>query len=216
MSTGMSILGEIEDALGVLALGYLGNNDPSIAAVRAVYCSSDGQAILRSKVTLLHCTTEYPAPLEDVNLRVMDTLTNAFGLPVGYSDHTEGIAVPIAAVARGAVVIEKHFTLDSTLPGPDHKASLEPAELGHLVAAIRVVEKALGSGRKHPTPCELKNMSVARKSLVAVGPIMNGEPFTPENLAVKRPGNGLSPMQYWELLGRKSTRNYTADEGIKL
>lgn len=214
LSTGMSTLGEIEDALGVLAFGYLGNNESSIAAFREAYCSAEGSATLNDKVTLLHCTTEYPAPFEEVNLKVMDTLRSAFGLPVGYSDHTEGIAVPIAAVARGAVVIEKHFTLDRTLPGPDHKASLEPTELKQMVAAIRVVEQALGSGRKHPTPSELKNMSVARKSLVSVCKIMAGEPFTADNLAVKRPGNGLSPMQYWDLLDRKASREISADEVI--
>jgi N-acetylneuraminate synthase len=216
LSTGMSILGEIEDALGVLIFGYLGNSEPSIAAFRAAYCSSEGLSVLQKKVTLLHCTTEYPVPLEDVNLKVMDTLRSSFGLPVGYSDHTEGIAVPIAAVARGAVVIEKHFTLDRTLPGPDHKASLEPIELKQMVSAIRVVEQALGSGRKYPTPSELKNMSIARKSMVAAVTISAGEPFTPENITVKRPGNGLSPMRYWELLSRKSGRDFSADEAVCL
>lgn len=216
LSTGMSTLGEIEDALGVLAFGYMGMTEPSYSAFRSAHCSAEGQAILQSKVTLLHCTTEYPAPLEDVNLRVMDTLGEAFSLPVGYSDHTEGIAVPIAAVARGAVVIEKHFTLDRSLPGPDHKASLEPAELKQMVAAIRAIERALGTGRKYPTPSELKNMSVSRKSLVAVCPIAAGEPFTAENLAVKRPGNCLSPMRYWELLDRKASRDIAVDEEISL
>lgn len=214
LSTGMSNLGEIEDALGVLAFGYLGTSNPSMAAFRAAYCTAAGQEILQSKVTLLHCTTEYPAPFEDVNLRVMDTLSSAFDLPVGYSDHTEGIAVPIAAVARGAVVIEKHFTLDRTLPGPDHKASLEPLELKQMVTAIRVIEQALGSGRKHPTPSELKNMVVARKSLVAACTIREGEPFTVDNLAVKRPGNGLSPMQYWEVLNRKASQDFSVDEAV--
>ena len=214
LSTGMSTLGEIEDALGVLAFGYLGKGNPSIAGFRETYCSAEGLATLQEKVTLLHCTTEYPAPIGDVNLKVMDTLMSAFGLPVGYSDHTEGIAVPIAAVARGAVVIEKHFTLDRTLPGPDHKASLEPSELKQMVAAIRVVEQALGAGRKHPTPSEMKNMSVARKSLVADRSITVGEAFTAENLAVKRPGNGLSPMQYWDSIGTVAQRAYEKDELI--
>ncbi|CAG1015725.1 partial N-acetylneuraminate synthase, partial [Anaerolineae bacterium] len=208
LSTGMSTLGEIEDALGVLAFGYLSDSKPSIEAFLAAYCSCEGQAILQDKVTLLHCTTEYPAPIEDVSLKVMDTLRSAFGLPVGYSDHTEGIAVPIAAVARGAVIIEKHFTLDRNLPGPDHKASLEPTELKQLVAAIRIVERALGSGRKHPRPSELKNINVARKSLVASRTITAGESFAAENLAVKRPANGLSPMQYWDLLNRKARRDF--------
>jgi N-acetylneuraminate synthase len=214
LSTGMSTLGEIEDALGVLAFGYLGNSVPSIAAFRAAYSSAEGLVAMQKMVTLLHCTTEYPAPFEDVNLQVMDTLKNAFGLPVGYSDHTQGITVPIAAVSRGAVVIEKHFTLDRTLPGPDHKASLEPTELKQMVAAIRVVEQALGSGRKLPTPSELKNMGVARKSLVAACTIKLGEQFTTENIAVKRPVSGLSPMQYWELLNKKAGRDYSADEGV--
>jgi N-acetylneuraminate synthase len=216
LSTGMSTLGEIEDALGVLAFGYQCNDEPLVAAFRAAYCSPEGRAVLRDKVTLLHCTTEYPAPLEDVNLRVIETMKSAFGLPVGYSDHTEGIAVSIAAVARGAAVIEKHFTLDRTLPGPDHRASLEPAELKQLVTAIRNVEQALGSGRKYPTPSELKNMKVARKSVVAACSINAGEPFTVENLAVKRPGNGLSPMQYWELLAVKAIRDFSTDEAIGL
>jgi len=214
LSTGMSTLGDIEDALGVLAFGHLNTGIPSIAAFRAAYFSAEGQAILQAKVTLMHCTTEYPAPLEDVNLKVMDTLINAFGLQVGYSDHTEGFAVSIAAVARGAVVIEKHFTLDRNLPGPDHKASLEPGELKQLVDAIRVVEQVLGSGRKYPTPSELKNMSVARKSLVADRTITAGEPFAAGNLAVKRPGNGLSPMHYWELLNRKAGRDFSVDEEV--
>lgn len=214
LSTGMSTLGEIEDALGVLAFGYLGKSGPAIAAFREAYCSTEGQAILQGNVTLLHCTTEYPAPIGDVNLKVMNTLKSAFGLPVGYSDHTEGIAVPIAAVARGAVVIEKHFTLDRTLPGPDHKASLEPNELKQMVTAIRVVEQALGSGRKHPAPSELKNICIARKSLVAACTIMVGEAFSAENLAVKRPGNGLSPMGYWNSIGTTTRCDYAKDELI--
>lgn len=214
LSTGMSILGEIEDALGVLAFGYLSSIGPSRAAFRSAYFSSEGQAALQKKVTLLHCTTEYPAPLEDVNLKVMDTLRSAFDLPVGYSDHTEGIAVPIAAVARGAVVIEKHFTLDRNLPGPDHKASLEPAELKQMVFAIRVTELALGFGRKYPTPSELKNMDVARKSLVAARTIRAGELLTADNLTVKRPGNGLSPMKYWENIGKTAQHAIEEDELI--
>jgi N-acetylneuraminate synthase len=216
LSTGMSTLGEIEDALGVLAFGYLGSSCPSIAGFRAAYCSNDGLAALHDKVTLLHCTTEYPAPLAEVNLKVLDTLKSAFGLPVGYSDHTEGIAVPIAAVARGAVVIEKHFTLDRNLPGPDHTASLEPSQLKQMVAAIRAVEQALGSDRKLPTPSEVKNMGVARKSLVAARMVTAGEPFTLENISVKRPGNGMSPMQFWELLNKKACRSYSPDEELGL
>lgn len=215
LSTGMSVLGEIEDALGVLAFGYLDNGtNPSCAAFRAAYCSGEGRAALQTKITLLHCTTEYPAPFADVNLKAMDTLREAFGLPVGLSDHTEGIAVPIAAAARGAVMIEKHFTLDRALPGPDHAASLEPAELKNLVAGIRIVEQALGSGSKYPTSRELKNMHMARKSLVAACTIGTDEPFTVDNLAIKRPGSGMSPMWYWEMLTRKASRNFAADEVI--
>ena len=214
LSTGMSSLGEVEEALGVLAFGYSGCADPSIAAFRAAYRSGEGQDMLRAKVTLLHCTTEYPTPFADVNLRAIDTLRNAFGLPVGFSDHTAGITMPIAAAARGAVIIEKHFTLDRALPGPDHQAALEPGELKQMVAAIRAVEQALGTGIKHQAPSELKNMSAARKSLVAAAPIAAGEPFTAESLAVKRPGNGLSPMRYWEMLNSKAARDYAADEVI--
>lgn len=215
LSTGMCTLGEIEDALGVLAFGYLGAGGPSIASFRDAFCSAHGQEALQHHVTLLHCTTEYPAPFDEVNLKVMDTLAAAFGLPVGYSDHTEGLAVPIAAVARGAVIIEKHFTLDRSLPGPDHKASLEPAELKQLVAEIRIIEQALGTGRKHPAQSERKNMAVARKSLVAECPIMIGEPFAAENITIKRPGDGLSPMHYWELLGQRAGKNYGVDEVIE-
>lgn len=214
LSTGMSTLGEIEDALGVLAFGYLGTSAPSLAAFRAAYGSINGQALLRDKVTLFHCTTEYPVPFEDVNLKAMDTLKRAFGLPVGYSDHTEGIAVPIAAVARGAVAIEKHFTLDRTLPGPDHKASLEPGELKQMVTSIRHVEQALGSGRKHPAPSEMKNVNAARKSLIAACTIAEGDIFSVDNLTVKRPGSGVSPMFLWDLLGIKARRNFSAEEAI--
>jgi N-acetylneuraminate synthase len=214
VSTGMCTLGEIENALAVLAFGYLGKGAPSSEAFRAAYCTVEGQAVLREKVTLLHCTTEYPAPLADVNLNAMATLSKAFGLPVGYSDHTEGIAVPIAAVALGAVLIEKHFTLDRNLPGPDHKASLEPEELKLMVAAIRDTEKALGCGRKYPTPSELKNLPIARKTLVAACAIRAGETFSTENLAVKRPGTGTSPFLYWEYLGSKASRDFQPDEEI--
>lgn len=215
LSTGMTTLGEIEDALGVLAFGYInGTATPSQKAFRTAYCSDTGQLALLNKVTILHCTTEYPAPFEDVNLKVMDTLRSAFGLPVGYSDHTEGIVVPIAAVARGAEVIEKHFTLDRALPGPDHKASLEPTELKQMVAAIRVVEQALGSDRKYPRPSELKNMAIARKSLVATRPITAGDTFSAGNITAKRPGNGVSPFYYWEMLSRSACRNYSPDETI--
>ena len=215
LSTGMSTLGEVEVALGVLAFGYLSQNArPSLQKFQDAYCSEKGQDILAKKVTLLHCTTEYPAPFDEVNLQTMATMRAAFGLPVGLSDHTPGIAVPIAAVALGAAVVEKHFTLDKNLPGPDHKASLEPYELKAMVTAIRQVEKALGNGQKIPSPSELKNREIARKSLMTACPIKKEELFTENNIAIKRPGNGLSPMSYWALLGRQARKNYGIDEII--
>ena len=195
LSTGMADLGEIEDALDVLTeFGTpLGN------------------------ITVLHCNTEYPTPFEDVNLRAMQTIRNAFpGLSVGYSDHTNGIEVPIAAVAMGASVIEKHFTLDRNLPGPDHRASLEPHELSTMISGIRNIEKALGTGSKKPSPSELKNKPVVRKSIVAAKVITKGQLFDENNLGVKRVGqSGISPMCWNELIGKPADRNYVADEVIK-
>ncbi len=215
LSTGMSTLGEVEAALGVLAFGYLFENGrPSLQKFQDAYSSEQGQAVLAKRVTLLHCTTEYPAPFNEVNLKAMATMRLAFGLPVGLSDHTPGIAIPIAAVALGASVIEKHFTLDRNLPGPDHKASLEPGELKAMVEAIRQVEAALGNGVKIPSRSEWKNRPIARKSLVAAKPIQKGELFSEENITVKRPGTGATPMSYWELLGRPATKNYTVDENV--
>ena len=215
LSTGMSDLGDVEDALAVLAFGYsCGGAAPSLAAFEAAYCSDAGQSALSDKVTLLHCTTEYPAPLAEVNLRAMGTLRQAFGLPVGYSDHTAGIAVAIAAAALGATVIEKHFTLDRNLPGPDHQASLEPDELQQMVRSIRDVGAALGSSVKQPASSELGNRTVARKSLVAARPVGEGERFSADNLTVKRPGGGISPMRYWEWLGKTAERDYQADDQV--
>ncbi|MCK9395121.1 MAG: N-acetylneuraminate synthase [Methylobacter sp.] len=218
LSTGMATLGEVETALGVLAFGYLmavgSAVRPSIGAFQQVYGSTQGQAVLREKVTLLHCTSEYPTPMENINLRAMDVLQQAFGLEVGYSDHSVGLAVPVAAVARGAAVIEKHFTLDRSQQGPDHKVSLEPDELKTMVRSIREVERALGQALKCPQPLELENQKVVRKSLVARCPISSGECFTETNLTIKRPGTGKSPMDYWALLGESSNRNYDADELI--
>ncbi len=215
LSTGMSFLGEVEEALSVLAFGLLGSQQPpSRDAFRQAYCSQQGQKILREKVILLHCTSEYPTPMENIHLRAMNTLAQAFGLRVGYSDHSEGITVPIAAVALGATVIEKHFTLDKKQPGPDHKVSLEPDELQAMVAGIRAVEKALGSRHKSPQLVELENQKVVRKSLVATCSINQGDCFTKENITIKRPGNGKNPMDYWSLLGQSSQRDYSADELI--
>lgn len=217
VSTGMCTLGEIEDALGVLAFGYTAAPDapPSLAAFRVAFASDAGWRALVERVVVLHCTTEYPAPLDEVNLRAMRVIGEAFGLPVGYSDHTEGIAIPVAAAALGAVLIEKHFTLDRSLPGPDHRASLEPAELTAMVRGIRDVARALGTARKFPTPSESANIGAARKSLVAAGAIRRGELFTAENLTFKRPGTGLSPGAYWEQLGRPAARDYALDELIE-
>lgn len=216
VSTGMATLAEIEAVLGVIAFGYITSVDavPTMQAFEQAYASYAGQAALQQKVTILHCTTEYPAPMAEINLNAMDTLKNAFKLPAGYSDHSEGITVPIAAVARGAVLIEKHFTLDRTMEGPDHKASLEPAELEAMVASIRAVELALGDGVKRPTPSEVKNKTVARKSIVAACDIAEGEVFSSEKLAIKRPGNGKSPYLYWELLNKPARKAYAAGELI--
>lgn len=194
MSTGMSTLGDIEAALDVFYKGGLSIDD----------------------ITLLHCNTEYPTPFADVNLKAMFTLRQCFGTKVGYSDHTKGIEVPIAAVAMGATVIEKHFTLDRTLPGPDHVASLEPNEMQQMVSAIRNIEQAMGNGLKHVTDSERKNMEIARKSIVAACDIKKGEVFTSSNLLTKRPGNGVSPMLWDKIIGTKAVRDFAADELIEL
>lgn len=178
------------------------------AAVTALRHNGAGE------ITLLHCNTQYPTPMEDVNLRVMDTLRRHFGVPVGYSDHTIGIEVPIAAAALGACVIEKHFTLDHTMEGPDHRASLEPDELRTMVAAIRHIETALGAPDKAVTASEAENLGIVRKSIVAKREIQTGEIFSRENLTVKRPGSGISPMQWYQVLGRQATRDYEEDEMI--
>jgi N,N'-diacetyllegionaminate synthase len=170
----------------------------------------------RTDMTVLHCTTEYPAPMADVNLRAMLSMQAALGVRVGYSDHTPGIEVAIAAVAMGASLIEKHFTLDRNLPGPDHQASLEPAELRSLVTAIRNIEVALGDGIKRVMPSEARNRPVARKSLVARRAIEAGEVFTAENIAAKRPGTGISPMRWDEIVGRSASRDFAVDELIEL
>jgi len=165
---------------------------------------------------LLHCTTEYPCPYEGVNLNAMLTLKNRFHLPIGYSDHTRGIEIPIAAVAMGAEVIEKHFTLDRNMEGPDHKASLEPNELRVMVEAIRHIEKAMGDGVKMPAECEKKNIAIARRSIVATRAISEGETFSEENLGIKRPGTGISPMRWDEVLGTRAKRDFEEDELIEL
>lgn len=216
VSTGMATLSEIESVLGVLAFGYL---NPSVtrasrADFEAAYASNEGQDVLRKKVTVLHCTTEYPAPMDEINLRAMDSIAHAFNLPVGYSDHSKGITIPIAAVAKGAQVIEKHFTLDRNLEGPDHKASLEPDELASMISAIRDVEVALGDGVKRPTVSEVKNKAIARKSLVAIKTIKQGQLINSSDIAVMRPGGGRSPYDYWQVVGQKSSKDYEAGEPL--
>lgn len=192
MSTGMANLKEIRQAVGLLRENGAG------------------------KISLLHCNTEYPTPMRDVNLNVMHTLKKEFGLDVGYSDHTEGIEVPVAAVAMGAAIIEKHFTLDKKMPGPDHKASLEPHELKAMVNAIRNIEIAKGGFDKVPTESEKKNINIARKSIVAKIDIRKGELLSEENLSVKRPGSGISPMRWFEIVGRPAPRDFKGDELIEL
>ena len=216
VSTGMASLGEVEMALGVIAYGYLNPyvQRPTQDDFIAAYISSEGKKILKEKVHILHCTTEYPAPIEDVNLSAMDTMSDAFKLPVGYSDHTKGIAIPIAAVARGACIIEKHFTLDRNMEGPDHKASLEPEELALMISSIRSVEQAIGDGVKGAQKSEIKNKSIARKSLVAATHIQAGTVLTAEHLTVKRPGVGISPYSYWDIIGSQATKNYNPDDLI--
>jgi N,N'-diacetyllegionaminate synthase len=194
MSTGMSTLGEIEAAIDVL----------------------ERAGTQRNNITVLHCTTEYPTPMVEVNLHAMQTIHHAFGVKVGYSDHTPGIEVSIAAVAMGASVIEKHFTLDRNLPGPDHKASLEPKELKEMVSAIRNIEIAIGDGIKRLTPSEARNKPVMRKSIVAIKKIEKGEVFNLQNITIKRPGTGISPMRWDEVIGRTSTRDFEEDELIDL
>lgn len=170
----------------------------------------------KEKITILHCNTQYPTPFEDVNLKAMLTIQKDFDVNIGYSDHTRGIEVPIAAVALGATVIEKHFTLDRNMPGPDHMASLEPNELKDMVSAIRNIEQALGDGEKKVSTSEQANIAVARKSIVAAYDIKKGEELTEDNLTVKRPGTGISPMRWEEVVGTKAVRDFQEDEIIEL
>lgn len=193
MSTGMATLDDIREALDIL--------------IKA--------GAEKKEITVLHCNTEYPTPMEDVNLKAIKTLRTNLGINVGYSDHTVGIEIPIAAVALGATVVEKHFTLDCDLPGPDHRASLEPDELAAMVVAIRNIESAMGDGIKKPSPSERKNIAIARKSIVAQKSIKRGEIFTEDNLTVKRPGNGISPMKWDMIVGKRADRDYKQDDLIR-
>ena len=217
LSTGMSTLADVEAALGVLAFGYgkPAGSSPSKAAFREAWADAVSRSAVLKQVTLLHCTTEYPAPRHQVNLRAMTTLKNTFGISCGYSDHTEGHAVSLAAVALGATFIEKHFTLSRTMPGPDHQASVEPPELKALVEGVREIEAALGDGIKVPMAVEIPNMAVARKSLVAANAIAKGAVITAQDLAVKRPGGGASPFEYWDALGRVALQAYEPDDLIR-
>ena len=192
MSTGMATLAEVRAAMEILLLAGLQKED----------------------LTILHCNTDYPTQMQDVNLQAMLTIREELGVQVGYSDHTLGIEVPIAAVAMGAILIEKHFTLARTLPGPDHAASLEPNELKAMVAAIRNIEKAMGNGVKKPSPSEVKNIPIVRKSIVAKKPIRKGERFSEDNLAVKRPGTGISPMKWGDVIGKTADNEYQSDDLI--
>lgn len=215
LSTGMSTLTEVRYALSILAFGYLRADLPANREnFDAAFRSLKGQKALRDNVVLLHCTTEYPAPFNEINLRSMDTLYDVFRLPVGLSDHSVGVDIALAAVARGARVIEKHFTLDRSLPGPDHTASLLPNELESMVLAIRNVELALGTASKEPSASEVGNLRVVRRSLTAARPIAQGERFTEENLTLKRPGTGICASEYWDWLGRKASRDFQPDELI--
>lgn len=193
LSTGMCTLREVSDVVGIL----------------------QSEGMKKEDITLLQCNTEYPTPYEDVNLRAMLKMKEAFGVAVGYSDHTKGIEIPLAAVALGATVIEKHFTLDCEMEGPDHKASLEPEELKKMITSIRHIEQAMGTGEKIPSQSERKNMTIARKSIVAKKAILKGERFTEENLALKRPGTGISPMRWEEILGKTADRDYREDDQIE-
>ena len=212
LSTGMATLDDIHEALSYIVFGLAHKID--MEQVEGFYTTTEAKQLLGQYVTILHCTTEYPAPFDTINLNAMATLHQEFQVPVGLSDHSSGVAVPTAAVALGATVIEKHFTLDRALEGPDHIASLEPGELKQMIEQIRQVEEALGNSFKQPSEVELKNRIPARKSLVASKAIQQGEEFTAENLVVKRPGNGTAPSKYWGYMGREAQKSYEQDELI--
>jgi len=215
LSTGMSGLEEIEMALSAIAFGMFNDHEkPSLKAFKETYNSNKRRARLKERVALLHCTSEYPAPIEDLNLRAIQTLSDYFQVSVGYSDHSLGIDASIIAVTLGAEIIEKHFTLDKNQEGPDHQASLEPKELKRLISSIRGVESILGSNKKAPTINEEKNKIVSRRSLVAKREIRQGNIFSMDNLTNKRPGNGISPFELWTYIGKKSKNNYNKDDQI--
>jgi N-acetylneuraminate synthase len=215
LSTGMADISEIKMALGILAFGLLQKNmQPTQKRFREAYASGQGMRLLKKHVSLLHCTSEYPAPFNELNLRAITLLQKKFGLNVGYSDHSEGIVASLGAVTLGATIIEKHFTTNRNLPGPDHIASLEPQEFTAMVAGIRQLESSLGKEIKQIQRSEKKNRDIVRKSIVASSDIVKNEKFTVDNIDVKRPGNGVSPVKYWNTLGKKSKKNYTKGDLI--
>lgn len=217
LSTGMANLGDIEQALAVLAFGMATPSEtPTADALASCLRTEVAWSALRDRVTLLHCTTQYPAPIDATNLRAMITLRDAFGLRVGYSDHTEGNSMGIAAVALGACVIEKHITLDKSLAGPDHRASANPLEFRALVEGVREVERGLGNGIKQAARTEVANRLVARKSLRAARAIHVGSSISPEDVLIARPGDGQSPMRYWDLLGQKAKRDFAPGDLLEL
>lgn len=213
LSTGMASISEVEQALAILAHGYHFSEQPSgLEAVWQFWSKPEAYQAIKDQVTLLHCTSCYPAPLEQVNLKAMDTLAATFHLPVGYSDHTTGLLIPVAAAARGASIIEKHFTLDRNLPGPDHKASLEPDELKQLVRQVRAIEQALGTGRKVPQPSEWDTRATARQNLLVAESVQQDQSLTTQSLTTARTGQGISAIYYWDYLGKSASRDYQAGE----
>lgn len=217
LSTGMSTLSEVELALAVTTHAFVCDKEPqSIDEVWEAFSNTENRLILKDNVTLLHCTSQYPTPMDEVNLTAMDTLANSFGLPVGYSDHTQGIIIPIAAVARGACLIEKHFTLDRSMPGPDHLSSLEPNELTEMVAAIRGVSRALGDGVKGPQPSEFDTKKVARQKVVAAKNIKAGSTLTRNDLTTQRSAKGADAAALWDLVGKTTAQDIACGAPISL
>ncbi|TGN39928.1 N-acetylneuraminate synthase [Marinobacter confluentis] len=209
ISTGMATLGEVEQALAVVAYGYSHNSEPSgMDDVWRFWSSASARSAIAGRVSLLHCTSQYPTPMSEVNLRAMDTLRQAFALPVGYSDHSEGLLIPVAAVARGATIIEKHFTLDRQMPGPDHRASLEPDELAEMVSQIREIESALGDGQKRPQESEWDTRQAARQQIIFAEPVVRGDIITRSALTTARCGRGLSPALSWDLVGTAASQDF--------
>lgn len=215
LSTGMSTMPEIHQALSILAYGYSNKTPPVCSAdYSTALHSAQGKQLLARHVTLMHCTTEYPCPVEEVNLSAIKTIRDTFSLPCGYSDHTSGIHISLAATSLGATMIEKHFTLDKQLPGPDHKASIEPGELKMLVSAIRDIEQAMGDGKKQVTVSEAGNKDIVRKGIYAACSIKKGERLTQNNLILKRPVCQHQGLEYWDVIGTIASKDYSADEAI--